>query len=72
MNVLVQAKQKVIDKMNNASRMGTFLRTNKGFVTTSQEGYVAIDRVGRAVKVVDRLEFSKANLSSDVLKGWQK
>jgi len=72
MNVLVQAKQKVIDKMNNASRMGTFLRTNKGFVTTSQEGYVAIDRVGRAVKVVDRLEFSKANFSSDVLKGWQK
>lgn len=72
MNVLVQAKQMIIDKMNRASSIGTFLRTNKGFVATNQEGFVAIDRVGRAVKVVDRLEFSKANFSSDVLKGWQK
>jgi hypothetical protein len=72
MNVLVQAKQKVIDKMNRASSIGTFLKTKKGFVTTNQEGYVAIDRLGKAVKVVDRMEFSYANFSPEVLKGWQK
>jgi hypothetical protein len=72
MNLIVQAKQLVINKMNRASSLGTFLRTSKGFETTEQEGYVAIDRIGRAVKIVDRLEFSRANFSSDVLKGWQK
>ena len=72
MNLIVQAKQMIINKMNRASSLGTFLRTSKGFETTEQEGYVAIDRIGRAVKIVDRLEFSKANFSPDVLKGWQK
>ena len=72
MNLIVQAKQMVINKMNRASSLGTFLRTSNGFETTEQEGYVAIDRIGQAVKIVDRLEFSKANFSPDVLKGWQK
>jgi len=71
MNLLVQAKQMVINKMNNASNIGTFLKTKKGLQVTSQEGFVAIDHIGRAVKIVDRLEFSKANFSPDVLKGWQ-
>ena len=72
MNVLIQAKQMVIDKMNHAGKMGTFLRTNSGLEVTNQEGYVAIDRMGKAIKVVDRMEFSRANFSPDVLKGWQK
>ena len=72
MNMIIQAKQMVIDKMNRASSLGTFLRTNSGFKTTNQEGFVAIDRIGNAVKIVDRLEFSRANFSDDVLKGWQK
>jgi len=72
MNVLIQAKQMVIDKMNYAGKMGTFLRTNSGLEVTNQEGYVAIDRMGKAIKVVDRMEFSRANFSPDVLKGWQK
>ena len=72
MNLIVQAKQLVINKMNRASSLGTFLRTSKGFETTEQEGYVAIDRIGQAVKIVDRLEFSRANFSPEILKGWQK
>jgi hypothetical protein len=71
MNLMVQAKQLIINKMNNASRIGTFLKTKRGFEVTNQEGFVAIDHIGRAVKIVDRLEFSKANFSPDVLKGWQ-
>lgn len=72
MNVLIQAKKMIIDKMNRASNIGTFLRTTKGFKATTPEGFVAIDKVGNAVKLVDRLEFSRANFSDDVLKGWQR
>jgi hypothetical protein len=62
----------VIDKLNRAASLGTFLKTKKGFVTTNQEGFVSIDKIGNAVKIVDRMEFSRANFSPDVLKGWQK
>jgi hypothetical protein len=70
MNIVVQAKQKIIDKLNKAAKIGTFLRTRNGFVATKEEGFVSIDKVGNAVKLVDRLEFSKANFSPDILKGF--
>ena len=71
MNIIVQAKNMVVAKMNRAATIGTFLRTKTGIKVTSPEGYVAIDRLkGGAVKLVDRLEFSRANFSDDVLKGW--
>lgn len=72
MNHIVEAKALIVAKLNRASGLGTFLRTANGFKTTSQEGYVAIDKVGEAVKLVDRLEFSRANFSADVIKGWQR
>jgi len=72
MNLLVDAKQMIINKMNQASSLDTFLRTRDGFRTTNPEGFVAIDHIGNAVKIVDRMEFSKANFSPDVIKGWQK
>ena len=73
MYLLVDAKQMIIDKMNEAGSIGTFVRTRNGFKTTSQEGYVAIDKMsGGAVKLVDRMEFSRMNFNDDVIKGWQK
>lgn len=73
MNDIVDAKKMIIDKLNQANRMPMFLRTVNGFKITDQEGFVAIDKLkGGAVKLVNRLEFSKANFSPDVLKGWQK
>jgi hypothetical protein len=39
---------------------------------TAPEGYVAINNDGEAVKLVNRMEFSRANFSDDVIKGWQK
>ena len=73
MNLMVDAKQTLINKMNQIGSMKTFVRTRNGFKVTGVEGFVAIDRMsGNAVKLVDRLEFSKANFSPDVLKGWQK
>ena len=72
MGLLTEAKLTVIDKLNRTSRINTFLRTAYGFKVTNQEGFVAIDRLkGGAVKIVDRMEFSKANFSPDIIKGWQ-
>ena len=68
---IVEAKLLIINKMNQASKLKTFLKTNKGWRITGEEGYVAIDRISGAVKLVDRLEFSYANFSPDVIKGWQ-
>ena len=70
--LLTSAKNMVVNKLNQAGSIPTFLRTTSGFKVTEQEGYVAIDKVGGAVKLVDRMEFSKANFSPDVIKGWQK
>ena len=71
--LLTSAKGMIVDKLNKAGSMPTFLRTKNGFMTTSQEGYVAIDHMkGGAVKLVDRMEFSRANFSPEVIKGWQK
>lgn len=73
MKLLIDAKIVIVSKMNKASGIGTFLKTENGFRVTNQEGYVAIDHTGKnAVKIVDRLEFSRANFSPDILKGWQR
>ena len=73
MNDVVDAKRMIIFKLNQANRMPMFLRTVNGFKITDQEGFVAIDKLkGGAVKLVNRLEFSKANFSPDIIKGWQK
>ena len=72
-NLLVDAKLIVIDKLNYSDGLRTLLKTKDGFEVTGQEGFVAIDHVGRnALKLVDRLNFSKANFSTEYIKGWQK
>ena len=71
--VIVLAKMKLINSLNKLSNVDTFLKTSKGYRTTGPEGYVAIDKLGGdAVKIVDRMEFSYANFSPDILKGWDK
>ena len=70
MNHLVNAKTMVINKLNQASSLGTFLRTRNGFKATNQEGFVAIDNINGSIKLVDRMEFSRANFSPEVIKGW--
>ena len=70
---IVLAKLKLINILNKLNNAKTFLKTKRGYQVTGQEGYVAIDRLGGdAVKIVDRLEFSYANFSPDILKGWDK
>ena len=72
-NLIIDAKHMIINKLDRAKRIGTFLKTSDGYKVTGQEGFVAIDKLGKnAVKLVDRLEFSKANFSSEYVKGWQR
>ena len=73
MVVLADAKVMIVNKMNQAGTLNMFLRTKNGFRVTNPEGFVAIDRLSNdAVKIIDRLEFSRANFSPDIIKGWQK
>ena len=70
-NLLVQAKNLIIRKLEKAKgAMDTFIRTDNGFRVTAPEGFVAIDHSGKAVKLVDRLEFSRANFTA--AKNWTK
>ena len=62
----------IITKLDKTKTIGTFLKTADGYKVTEQEGFVAIDKVGKAVKLVDRMNFSKANFSTEYIKGWQK
>lgn len=73
MNLVIKAKQVLISKLNRVNSMHTFLKTKNGYQVTGQEGYVITDHLGKgAMKLVDRLEFSKANFSSEFIKGWQR
>ena len=63
------AKTILMNKLNNIQSIGSFLRTKNGFKVTNPEGYVAIKKSG-AVKLVDRLEFSRANFN--MAKNWVK
>tara|TARA_B100000459_G_scaffold63120_1_gene34481 strand:- start:31343 stop:32584 length:1242 start_codon:yes stop_codon:yes gene_type:complete len=70
-NYVTDSKLIIINKLNDLSNMGTFVKTKSGFKVTGVEGFVAIDRMeGGAVKLVDRLEFSTNNFSKDIIKGW--
>ena len=72
MNLLIDAKEMIISKMDQASNITTLLRTKDGFKVTAPEGYVAIDNDGSALKLVNRMQFSHANFSSEYIKGWEK
>ena len=59
---LVDIKMVFVGKLSNLRAMDSFLEQPDGsFVVTKPEGFVAVDHVGGAVKLVDRLEFSAAN-----------
>ena len=66
---LQTAKKVLIDKLNKAKSIGTFKTTPTGLVATNPEGYVAVDKKGKAVKLVDRLEFSVQNFTA--AKNWK-
>jgi len=65
-----KAKKVIIDKLNQAKSIGTFVVRGNGLEVTNPEGYVVVDQQGNARKLVDRLEFSAANFTA--AKRWDK
>ena len=73
MNLIVDAKNVLSKKLDEVKSVNTFLLTKSGYQVTGVEGYVAIDKLsGGAVKIVDRLRFSYANFSPEIIKGWER
>ena len=67
---LQNAKNFLVGKLSEIQSIGHFLRTPNGYRVTAPEGFVAVDRAAGAVKLVDRLEFSRANFTAE--KDWVK
>ena len=72
MGHIVNAKTKILSKLNSIKQLGisTFVKTAYGFKVTTPEGYVVADSTQKAVKLVDRLEFSFNNFTAQ--KNWDK
>lgn len=64
---LQAAKNIIIRQLEKVKTLGTFIKTEDGYKVTAPEGFVAI-KSGSALKLVDRLEFSRANFT--VAKDW--
>ena len=69
-SALTVAKMKMIKQLQRVKSVGTFIKTDDGYDTTAPEGFVAIDKDNKVLKLVDRLEFSKQNFT--VSKNWIK
>jgi len=66
---LATAKKYIVRKLEQIrGSVSTFLKTPNGFKVTAPEGFVAISHDGKALKLVDRMEFSRANFT--VAKDW--
>lgn len=68
---IVELKEELIRKLESLAGWKTFLKyVDAGYLPTGEEGYAISDTEGNIQKFVSRLEFSKANFSKDVVKGW--
>ena len=63
-NQTVAMKSAILKQINSIKSTKQFIKTDQGFEVTNPEGYVAIDNDGQAVKLVDRLTFSKQNFNA--------
>ncbi len=66
---LQTAKLMVVNQLAKVKTFGTFIQTDDGYKVTAPEGFVAI-KSGNALKLVDRLEFSRSNFT--IAKNWDK
>lgn len=58
---IIELKLMLIRKLSRVEGIGTFQKTENGYKVTAPEGFVAIGHDGGAIKLVDRLEFSRTN-----------
>jgi len=68
---VTKIKTMLVRKLEQIQGIGTFTRTDDGFKVTAPEGFVAVDVLSnKALKLVDRLEFSRNNFTA--AKNWVK
>ena len=67
---IIALKNMLINKLNKVDSVKSLLRTDTGYEVTNPEGFVAIGSDSGAVKLVDRMEFSKNNFNA--VKNWSK
>ena len=67
---IIAMKNMLINKLNKVDSIKSLIRTDTGYEVTNPEGFVAIGTDSGAVKLVDRMEFSKNNFSA--VKNWSK
>lgn len=61
---IIEAKIRLVKKLEQIRQIPTFVETENGYDVTGEEGFVAVDRMGNALKLVDRLEFSRLNFGT--------
>jgi hypothetical protein len=70
-NFISEGKKLIVKKLQQGQSLTkTFVLGSDGYEVTTPEGFVAIDRKGNAVKLVDRLGFSQQNFNA--IKSWDK
>src|SRR6056300_452875 len=67
---IIALKNMLINKLNKVDSIKSLIRTDTGYEVTNPEGFVAVGTDSGAVKLVDRMEFSKNNFSA--VKNWSK
>lgn len=67
---IIEIKLLILAKIQKVESIGTFIKDNNGYRVTAPEGFVAIGHDGGAVKLVDRIEFSRQNFNAT--KTWKK
>lgn len=69
-SLLNDIKLFILKKLQTVKNIGTFIKKGDGFDATAPEGFVAVDHISNtALKLVDRLEFSRANFTA--AKQWE-
>ena len=54
---LIRAKELIVKKLANIRQIDTFVQNEQGdYEVTGEEGFVAVDLIGNAIKLVDRLD----------------
>ncbi len=61
--IISEIKNQIKRKLDSLDSIDSFVETENGYEVSPAEGFVAVDRMGDAVKIVDRLDFSAKNFS---------
>ena len=64
---LTATKNTIYQKLKTPAIDAFEIRIDDEYVVRDQEGFVAVDRVGKAIKIVDRLDFSRKNFAKEGL-----